>query len=256
MAYRSRLFDVADDRRRTAEAGADPAAPAPAPGGGFGSSSPVPSGSDPGGVNDLRAFFEANRGAGSQMLSDAAERISQQFAGAADTAAGATGRKETIIPGTPGDTAGGYLPDGSVAPSRYGPRAAPDRTTFENTFDQAKMGDAQSAYDKAAGEAKALGSGDLSGIQSLLPQSGSQMGRTLDAWLMQNAAANPSALRGLNSAEARARDIIERQLKRAAGGTSPGSAQPAPLPGTGTAAVPDQRKRGRGADVPGYGGRR
>lgn len=231
MAYRSRLFDVADDRRRTAEAGAAPAAPAAAPGGGFGSPSPAPAGGEPGGVNALRAFFEANRGAGSKLLSDTADRISKQFQSASDTAADALTRTERVVPGATGITEMSDI-DRQQLPYYMDPIAP--KTVTEFSLDPKKMGDAQAAYDKAVGERNSLTSGDMSGIQSLLPQSGSQMGRTLDAWLMQSASTNPSALRGLNSAEARARDIIERQLKIARGGASSGSTAPAPAPGAKT----------------------
>ena len=177
MAYRSQMFGALDRRKQGAAAAPDlaapvSAAPAVAPG-----APPAPGGpSEAGGVGALRAFFDANRGAGEQMLSRIADDLSQQVAGVQDPGYSRTNGPVTEVEPGVRRVGGGSTPGEQVRDVTY-------------NLDAAARDAARGQIDATRGRADAFGTPE--GLASLLPEGGTQMGRSLESWLMQGA--NPSA---------------------------------------------------------------
>jgi hypothetical protein len=222
MAYLSRFF--AQGRKPDALASGGPSAlTADAPVGAAPGPTAAPT-APAGGVNDIRAFFAANQGAGDQMLSGIADSISQRLGDAGNQARGAVRQETTTTPG--GFTNG--LPQGQ---GFGGLGYAPPSSSTHNVIDQGRMDAAQGAYDSAAGDARALIGGDTSGLSALLPQGGSRMGRNLDAWLMQGAMGRgdtASRLQGsMDNAQNAIRDTLDPPTTRAFVDVPAGTTDPA-----------------------------
>jgi len=186
MAYLSSLFKGPSDRRRQTSETAAPGGGSVTPAAGS-SAAPGPAvapeqGSE---ANALRAFFDANKGSGGQILSGLAEGINARLQGVADTAKDAVSTTDRVVNG--------------------------DTISYGYQADPARLQDAQNQYTSAADDARALGSPE--GIQALIAQrSGARytpgMSR-LDAWLAQSAAG------GMNPAQAQL-DAAQRAIDFAA----------------------------------------